>query len=361
MFASDSSPLDADHIFIDLFAGAGGMSLGFQSAGFTPVFAIDHDRHATDTYRANFGDHAICGDIRDVGIFPRSDVVIGGPPCQGFSRLGKQIRRERQENQLWRDYMRCVELSGPEVFVIENVPEFLKDEAFVGVQEEAARMKYHLVSGLLNAADFGVPQRRIRAFVIGSRVGIPRMPSPTHQSAKDNGLFGNRPLWRTVRDAIGDLPLEPTEENLHNSRSVSALSMERYRHVPPGGNRKDLPDHLQPDCWRNKNPKSGGSTDLFGRLLWDAPSLTIRTQFLKPEKGRYLHPEAHRSLTLREGARLQTFPDNFEFRGSSFQIAKQIGNAVPVELARQIALSVKQHLLETGNHTASLRVPLAAA
>lgn len=330
---------------IDLFCGAGGMSLGFGMAGFKSVFAVDIDKYSIDTYRANFGHHAVCGDIREVRTFPEADIVVGGPPCQGFSRLGKQARKERTENSLWREYIRCVEVSRPMVFVIENVEDFFKDPAFGGVQTEAARLGYRLAYGVLNAADYGVPQKRLRAFMIGSRLGRPSLPAPTHRPP-ERTLFSSLPPWRTVRDAIGDLPLAPTNTNLHNSRNAGPLAVERYKHIPPGGNRKSLPVHLQPACWINKDPRSGGSTDLMGRLRWDAPALTIRTQFLKPEKGCYLHPEAHRSITVREGARLQTFPDDFRFVGSVFQVVKQIGNAVPVELAHQIALGVRQHIDE---------------
>lgn len=328
--------------FIDLFCGAGGMSLGFQQAGFEPILAIDNDADAINTHKANFPGDSICADIRTIEHFPTADVVVGGPPCQGFSRLGKKANIVRTENFLWREYMRCVEESQPACFVIENVPEFLKDPAFEGVSKEAKRLGYQLTWGVLNAANYGVPQRRNRTIIIGSRLATPMMPPQTHQEPGST-LF-SLPPWRTVRDAIGDLPLEPTETNLHNSRNVSALSIERYKHIPPGGNRKDLPLELQPDCWRYKDPRGGGSTDLMGRMVWDAPSLTIRTQFLKPEKGRYLHPEAHRSITVREGARLQTFPDDFRFEGSVFQIVKQIGNAVPVELARNVAIEILKHI-----------------
>jgi DNA (cytosine-5)-methyltransferase 1 len=337
--------------FIDLFCGAGGMGLGFMQAGFQPLLAIDNDVYSIQTHEANFPGESICMDIREVEKFPAADIVIGGPPCQGFSRLGKKVRRKREENLLWREYMRCVEQAQPLVFVVENVPEFFDDAAFDGISERAAELGYKMVHGVLNAADYGVPQRRRRAIMIGSRLSEPSLPEASHSAGEFSLFTGSKPAWRTVRDAIGDLPLEPTNTNLHNSRNVTELSRQRYRHIPPGGNRKDLPPHLQPDCWRYKDPRGGGSTDLMGRLTWDAPSLTIRTEFLKPEKGRYLHPEADRSLTVREGARLQTFPDSFRFEGSTFQIAKQIGNAVPVELARKIALSVTEHMAGNARDT----------
>lgn len=328
---------------VDLFAGAGGLSLGFHVSGFSTVFAVDYDKYSMDTFNENFNGVGICADIRTVMDFPSSDIVIGGPPCQGFSRLGKQAKLPRMENLLWKEYFRCIKVSNPYFFVIENVPDFFKDPAWLGVQESSRALGYSICAAILNAADYGVPQRRHRAIIIGSRISVPQLPDPTH---RDPALLFplHLPPWRTVRDAIADLPLIPNNVNRHDSRNVSAVSLERYSHVPPGGNRKNLPDHLQFDCWKNKDPRSGGSTDLMGRLRWDEPSLTIRTQFLKPEKGCYLHPEADRSLTVREGARLQTFPDMFRFVGSNFQVAKQIGNAVPFELARQIAMCTYRQL-----------------
>jgi DNA (cytosine-5)-methyltransferase 1 len=176
---------------------------------------------------------------------------------------------------------------------------------------------------VLNAANFGVPQSRRRAIIVGSRVAVPALPEEI--TAR-----------RTVRDAIGDLPLVPTNVSWHVARNPRPMSIERYKCVPPGGNRFHLqrarPD-LTPACWKRKKT---GSVDVFGRMEWDKPSPTIRTEFFKPEKGRYLHPEAHRPITIREAARLQTFPDGFLFIGSNVQVAKQIGNAVPVEFARRI-------------------------
>jgi DNA (cytosine-5)-methyltransferase 1 len=324
------------------------MTLGFKNAGFEPVFAIDADRHAMETYRLNFGDHGICGDVRTVQRFPQADIVIGGPPCQGFSRLGKQThgrptKKSYEGNGLWEDFMRCVAQVQPRAFVIENVPDFFKHFAWSGVQRKAKKLEYQLAFGILNAADYGVPQRRQRAIVVGCREALPRLPEPTHYP--DENLLG-LPVWKTVRDAIGDLPLQPDNKNRHDRRNVSELAIRRYKSIPPGGNRKNIPDEIQLPCWKNKNPRSGGSADLMGRLRWDMPALTIRTEFQKPEKGRYLHPQAHRSITVREGARLQTFPDTFLFAGSNFQAAKQIGNAVPVLLAQRIAETVRSLLQE---------------
>lgn len=167
------------------------------------------------------------------------------------------------------------------------------------------------------------------------------MPTPTHSKEAKNELLP----WLTVRDAIGDLPDPsgtairdcPSPLNLHFGRTPTEISLARYRSVPPGGNRFDLQRNapeITPPCWIRK---TSGGTDLFGRLWWDRPSVTIRTEFYKPEKGRYLHPEKHRPITHREAARLMGFPDDFPFIGSKIEIARQIGNAVPPPLAGAIA------------------------
>jgi len=168
--------------------------------------------------------------------------------------------------------------------------------------------------------------------VLGS-LGAPlTLPSPTV----------NR---RTVRDAIADLPLVPDGENWHIGRNPTPLSLARYAAVPEGGNHYSLPDELKPMCWKKK---TSGMTDVFGRAHWDRPSCTIRTEFFKPEKGRYLHPIANRPLTHREAARIQTFPDDFIFTGSKIAVARQIGNAVPIDLAEQVAAHVLRQMADAG-------------
>lgn len=353
---------------IDLFAGAGGLSLGFTSIqdrsgapAFRSVWANDFNQDAARTYNANFGEHCRQGDIVDIledptTSIPQADVVVGGPPCQGFSLLNKN-READPRKQLWRPFMEVVERAGAEVFVMENVRQLLSSAEFHDIREEAARLGFSVASAVLCAADYGVPQERHRAFVVGSRNHDPAdafPPKRTHASPsalEKQQLFGTysrEPLpWRTVRDAIMDLPepvgTEIREEDgpldLHFGRNPTPKSEKRYRAVPPGGNRFDLERNapeITPDCWIRK--RSGG-TDLFGRLWWDRPSVTIRTEFFKPEKGRYLHPVQHRPITHREAARLQSFPDTFRFVGSKIEIARQIGNAVPPLLANAVARS----------------------
>lgn len=334
--------------FIDLFAGAGGLSIGMTQAGFKLVAATDWDHWSCETLRANHKDIYIHeGDISSVNLkdfqshlnVDEVDLIVGGPPCQGFSALGKRLK-EDPRNQLWRHYMRFVEYFRPKVFVIENVPEIIKSQEFIEIKTTAEKFGYTIKAQILHAVDYGVPQKRRRAIIIGSRIGVPVFPEPTHYPFGQLSLTdaGKHP-WRTVGDVIRDLPLEPDGKNWHVGRHPTEKSLARYKSVPPGGNRFDLPFKLMPECWIRKKT---GSTDVFGRLEWSKPSLTIRTEFFKPEKGRYLHPEAHRPITVREAARIQTFPDGYVLMGSHVQVAKQVGNAVPCELARNIGEAVLQ-------------------
>jgi len=349
---------------IDLFAGAGGLTLGFSSAfghHFTPVFANDFNSYAAATYNRNFGEHCITGDINDLLADPktvvsRADVVIGGPPCQGFSLLNK-MRDGDPRKQLWRPFLEVVKRSRAGVFVMENVPQLLDSPEYEEILKAADSMGFKTASAKLLAADYGVPQTRSRAFIIGCRFADPSShfpPPKTHYNPKaDPGgrLFPldyvERPKpWRSVLDAIGDLPepvgtdirREAPPLDLHFGRTPTAQSLKRYKAVPKEGmNRFDLHRRapaLTPACWIRK---TSGGTDLFGRLWWNRPAFTIRTEFFKPEKGRYLHPSQHRPITHREAARFQSFPDPFVFLGSKIEIAKQIGNAVPPLLAARVA------------------------
>jgi DNA (cytosine-5)-methyltransferase 1 len=358
---------------IDLFAGCGGMTAGFAAEGFESKLAVEWDEAAAATFAANFGDHVFCGDIADLAqtLIPEVDVVIGGPPCQGFSNLGMRNAADPR-NTLWQQYVRVVLAAKPKVFVIENVDRFLTSGEFTLLQamvDDGPLNDYEIRFGVLNAADFGVPQRRRRTIVIGSRIGAIELPAPTHAKNGANGLE----RWATVRETFEGIPLQTAttempqsrttftdivgteitkpgifkEPDLHFGRRPTQLSLARYDCVPPGGGRFDLPDELLPRCWRDKPT---GTTDVLGRMRWDAPSLTVRTEFFKPEKGQYLHPQweakrprqrVNRVISHREAARLQTFPSHFMWCGSKIEIAKQIGNAVPSRLAAAIAAHIR--------------------
>lgn len=346
---------------LDLFSGCGGMTLGFSDprfcGGFESVFAIDHDKAAAASYSLNFGNHGVCEDIEkwvSGKHIPQADIVIGGPPCQGFSLLNKG-RKGDSRRALWQPYMDIVKMSGASVFVIENVHGLLTSPEHAEIVQRARSLGFLTTAALLNAADYGVPQTRIRTFIFGWKKSfassVPFPPQRTHSQRLDgSGL----PLWRTTRDAIGDLPEPVGTEirkvlpplNLHFGRTPTEKSLLRYKAVPPGGNRFDLQKNapeITPDCWIRK---TSGGTDLFGRLWWDRPSVTIRTEFFKPEKGRYLHPDQHRPITHREAARLMGFPDDFQFAGSKVEIARQIGNAVPPPLAGAVARHLRSLLDE---------------
>lgn len=336
---------------IDLFAGCGGLSAGFEATGcFTPVAAVESDIQAAATYAHNLGDHVFVGDIADwaEGSMPRADVVIGGPPCQGFSALGRRDPNDPR-NELWRHYVDVLARVRPAFFVIENVPQFLRSIEFAHLQHETlGRGKlapYELEPLILNAADYGVPQSRKRAVVIGRRrelapVGAP--PSSTPRVLRD--AF---PAWLDARVDVHDIPRGTIEfrgraipgpfklPELHFTRVAPALSLARYKAVPPGGSRFDLPDELRTPGWRKH---TSGAGDVMGRLSWDKPAVTMRTEFFRPEKGRFLHPTEHRPITHAEAALIQGFPETFAWCGTKASIARQIGNAVPVPLAQAIAL-----------------------
>jgi DNA (cytosine-5)-methyltransferase 1 len=334
---------------IDLFAGCGGLTRGFHATGnCETLLAVELDRDAAETYDANFGPRIARNQdgtplrLEDVPRFPKADLVIGGPPCQGFSPLN-MLGVGLERRGLWREYLRALEQSEPTFFLMENVPELLKSAEYLSFKDAAERLGYQVESKILNAADYGVPQTRRRAIVIGSLAGAAPWPERTHYAPHLIGLDGEP--WRTFSDAVTGLPLTPTGRDWHNPRNPRPMSVERYRTIPgEGEGRFELaarrPD-ITPACWLRKKT---GSTDVFGRLWWDRPAFTIRTEFYKPEKGRYLHPSEHRPITIREAARCQSFPDKFVFpdHQSMTSVAKQIGNAVPPLLAARLAESLLQ-------------------
>lgn len=347
---------------IDLFAGAGGLSAGLCKASerFTPVLAVESNLAAAATFKMNHPDTDVrCMPIQQVlrmGQIPSADLVVGGPPCQGFSPLGRRDDADSR-NSLWEQYFALVALARPKYFVLENVPRFLESDQFkmlrggIGCRGDGRLSDYELsVSGVLNAADFGCAQVRRRAVVIGRRQDQAPIGLPV-------GHLASSSRWRTVRDAwsmspgLSAIPQETSgtllperwctfegrairgefkTSELHVDREYSPMTAARIRYVPYGGSRTDIPLALLPDCWRYH---TRGAADVMGRLVWERPAVTIRTAFVKPEKGRYLHPTENRAITLMEGARLQGFDDDYLWCGSKTDIARQIGNAVPVELA----------------------------
>lgn len=344
---------------IDLFSGAGGLTLGFTWAGFEPILAVERESDFAATYASNFGDHIVASDIESVvatGALSdiNADVVIGGPPCQGFSNLtGNKSNDPRRS--LWRYFMDVVESTNAKVFVCENVPNMITSAEGQGLIKRARSLGYHISDdsvGVLLASRYGVPQNRRRGFIVGSKLGPVRLPRP-----RDTSVSVREAFFTGLHEGDAPIPLQPSHSDvagqpangpdLHIARNPTDVSLKRYKLIPPGGNRFDLQrlaPHLTPKCWIRK---TSGGTDLFGRLEYDGPArCTIRTEFYKPEKGRYLHPEADRPITHWEAARLQSFPDSFKWRGTKIRIAIQIGNAVPPLLAQAIAEEVRSHLQE---------------
>ncbi|HEU0163828.1 MAG TPA: DNA cytosine methyltransferase [Thermomicrobiales bacterium] len=357
--------MSAEITVLDLFAGAGGLTAGLHKASdrFRTVGAVEWDQAAAASYEATYGKGIVyAGDIKtwlDEETVPQADLLIGGPPCQGFSTLGKQDV-EDERNFLWKEYARTIRKAMPKYFVVENVAEFKKSPQYRQFKAETSDggtlPEYDFEATVLNAADFGAPQSRRRTVIIGWHrdLGFPGFPQVTHSA---NPVRDGLKAHVTVGDALKRVPRSPDRDDvfdskrtrfaghefagafrardLHWSRNYTDLSLRRFAVIPAGGNRRHLepyPD-LMPRCWVDHKTGSG---DVMGRLHWDRPSVTIRTEFFKPEKGRYLHPEEDRAITHYEAALLQGFGPKHRFVGSRTDIARQIGNAVPIPLGTAI-------------------------
>jgi DNA (cytosine-5)-methyltransferase 1 len=338
---------------VDLFCGAGGLSLGFQQAGFEPVFAIDFDRYACATYAANIGDHVRELDL--AGAHPSEianlilaevgpvDVVAGGPPCQGWSvqRRGAVVDAR---NDLTLQFAAVATALHPLAIVMENVPTILGKRGSEHLRQIECMFNaagYSMTKRVIDAAWYGVPQSRRRALVVAIRRDIGAefyFPPPTVDS--DSIV--------TVRNAIEDLPTPPPDGSEHpdyaNHRRVlvSKANLERLKYVPEGGGRLDVPKHLQLPCHKNDNGHR--HLDVFGRLWWDRPAGTITAMFDNFTRGRFAHPTENRNITAREGARLQSFPDEFVFVGPKKDVARQIGNAVAPAMAKAVASALSECL-----------------
>lgn len=339
-------------IAVDLFAGAGGLSLGLRRAGFVLAGAIEFDDRASSTYRQNLGDHVLQEDVATLGAraYRKSlgldqgelDLLAGGPPCQGFS-VQRRGGSGDLRNLLLRRFADFALEFRPRAFLIENVPglAFSKHRALLNTVlyrlEEAG---YTISLIVLNALDAGVAQDRTRLFIVGLKHGGPFGVSP------------RRVRHTTVRDAIGDLPSPPQDGSVHpqfpnhfRESRLSPINLSRLKCIPMGGGREDLPRSLQLECHRRN--ATHRHLDVYGRLHWERPSGTITARFDSFTRGRFGHPTEHRSLTVREGARLQGFPDAFAFVGNREETAMQVGNAVPPPLAAIVGRTLKRNLAHT--------------
>ncbi|KAB1198438.1 MULTISPECIES: DNA cytosine methyltransferase [Haloferax] len=346
-----------DLLYADLFSGAGGMSLGFEEAGFQCVGALDKNKKAAKTYESNIGIEPVVGDITEFDAEDlldefgvergELDVLISCAPCQGFSqhRNKHNIEHDERNTLVSLSAELMVEME-PEFFVMENVPELVrgsKEKYWDRTYEILKRAGYLVRFDVLNAADFGVPQRRNRAIIVARKEGRKvELPAPTVEN------------HQTVRDAIVDLPpVEAGETHpsdpMHRAPNHTQRIINMLGHIPnDGGSWMDIPEPHQEEYWldsmkkRARNDNMGSFCDTYGRMHWDRPSGTITRKSSTPSCGRYVHPEQDRNITVREAARLQSFPDWWNFEGPFVSWYEQNGNAVPPKLAEAIASKLRE-------------------
>ena len=361
---------------IDLFAGCGGLSLGFMEDGYSVVKAVEFDKTIANTYKKNHPEvDVIVDDIRNIdnsGLFKEGDaeVIVGGPPCQGFSMAGARIRRgfiEDPRNYLFKHYFNVVRTVRPKVFVMENVKGMLtmqKGEIFreiIRIFSNPAMLDgkpYNINYKIVKALDFGIPQKRERLIIVGTTINnldFEKIWNRTRREIERDYPSYFFPV--TVKDAIGNLgsPIDDGEihnpipessyekylscegdkiEN-HTQTRHSKVAVERMKKIANGENFTVLDEQI--------NSVHSGS---YGRLKWDEPAATITTRFDTPAGGRFIHPTENRTLTPREAARIQSFPDDFIFYGNRTSICKQIGNAVPPKVSFFLARLVRNMLGE---------------
>ncbi|MFC3859870.1 DNA cytosine methyltransferase [Deinococcus antarcticus] len=362
------NPADAAPAHLSLFSGAGGLDLGLEQAGFQTVAAVEIDPWARESLARNARrrghDLFIGSDITAISAqefllqtgFKRGEVTLvsGGPPCQPFSTAGRRDALNDPRGSLFRDFLRVVEGVQPRFFVMENVrgllsatlrhrpiaerggrpntPEEERGSAFTVILSEFERIGYTFTYGLLNAADYGTPQTRERVVILGSRDHEPlSLPVPTH--SRDGG---DLPRWRTVRDAFADLH-DPEPQ----FQPYSEARLKYLRLVPEGGNWRSLPPELIPQAMGGAYTSGGGKVGFYRRLAWDKPAPTVTTS--PAQKATDLcHPELNRPISVREAARLQGFPDDWVFAGTTAQQYRQIGNAVPVPLGEAVGQELRR-------------------
>ena len=334
---------------IDLFSGAGGLHMGFEKAGYSIKLCIDNDALVERTHRRNFPDIPMINrDIQEVSAEEIEsyldgetlDVVIGGPPCQGFSTIGKRSSSDPEKrakhdprNELVLTYASLIKELRPKFIVMENVKGILtmqKGAYLKNVMSQLKEAGYNADYKLINMADYGVPEIRLRVIIIGNRVGLPvEFPLPDHSETGENGL----PVWNNCWDVIKDLEeYGDIPEFNHVALKHTPKNIERYKLIPEGGRLPE--DALPPELYR----KNFGNT--FKRLSREKPALTM-----VPGNDAFpIHPTLHRSLTVREAARIQTFPDSMIFEGNRRQQGHQVGNAVPPLFSEKLALFIKQQI-----------------
>lgn len=317
--------------FIDLFSGAGLFSAGMTRAGFEPVMAVELAKDAVASYRRNLSDCIVNASVTDKIKIPRADVVIAGPPCQGFSTLGRRDPTD-QRNELSLSVLPWVKAAKPQIVLIENVPPFLASAHWQKLKRSLEALDFNVIAWELDAADFGTPQRRKRAFTVATKrdsIEAPRGRSKL--VAAGEVLFDKKHPLRS-------------DDIMHTWPKAKGIAAERMPFIPERGDRRDIVAQAPSLCPPSWFKIGCHATDAWGRLDPTEPANTIRCSFQNPSKGRYLHPNENRVLSLREGARLQDVPDSWVFEGLPYPIARQIGNGVPIKLAAAVARRISKHL-----------------
>lgn len=348
---------------IDLFSGCGGSALGFNQVGFPIKVAVDIDKNASKSFKLNFPDSVVFDsdisylsgkDLLSAGGFKNGKevILIACPPCQGFSSARRNSERiSDPRNKLIYEFLRIVDEIKPSAFVMENVPGLATNigkPIFLHILQRLNKLGYQTVYDIVNTADYGVPQKRKRLVLLGTNNSDIRLRFPSKTNV-DPSRSSDLPVWNTVREALEDLPaLNAGEKNIndfmHASANLADINIKRIKQTPhDGGDRMSWTKDLVLECHKTTN----GHRDVYGRMKWDAPSPTITGGCVMISKGRFGHPEQNRAISLREAARLQTFPDSFKFAGNFGEIAKQIGNAVPPLLARKAAETIRDAIKES--------------
>jgi DNA (cytosine-5)-methyltransferase 1 len=321
--------------YIDLFSGAGGMSLGFDQAGFNNIFSVDIEPSFCETYKTNFPKHTLIQkdisklsneEIKSLISNRIIDVIIGGPPCQGFSMAGNIGRKfiDDSRNQLFKEFARIVEIVQPSYFVMENVARLFthnKGETKKEIIELFKKMNYNVDCKVVNTVDFGIPQVRSRVLFIGNRIS-------------NNIVFPTKTIDKpiSIKEAIDKLPkLKSGEKSKipnHISMKHSEQMLEKMKYVSDGGNRNEIPELIRP---------KSGDVRKYIRYKSTEPAVCVTGDMRK-----IFHYSQNRALTVRELATLQTFPLDFIFKGSTISQQQQVGNSVPPILAKEIALTIKK-------------------
>ena len=373
---------------VSLFSGAGGLDVGLEESGFHTAVCVEYDADCRETLRYNraewklFEDGVkfekgkmktrIPGDIRDISVDEllkfsglkrgQAALVVGGAPCQPFSNIGKKLGKNDEKNgDLFLEFVRMVKGVSPEAFIFENVVGITQEKHADVIKYMVDKFKglgYGISYTVLNSANYGVPQRRERFFLIGIKgVQNPAFPFPTHfkdekhfdSFIKDFKIFPIRKFkkWVSVKDAFKKMPKKQENRIDYALMNISDKVVERMTYIKQGENFKVLPMKLRPDCWKNGSHQGN---DTFGRIIADLPSYTIRTAAYNPAKGQYIHPFENRGLSTVEMATLQSFPFNWYFRCKGndrvtlVSGGRQIGNAVPPLLAQVLGAAIKKQI-----------------